>query len=95
MILLRAGALAAHTLHVLLLTAQWCSGAGAVLRAQPARPGVFAAGQMLGTEPGVGKPRAGLSLPKAKATSSSPAREVQAEGKEPKLLLLNDHKKSS
>lgn len=35
---------------------------------------------------------AGLSLPAAapapaKATSSSPAREVQAEGKEPKLLL--------
>lgn len=42
-----------------------------------------------------GEPRAapaGLSLPAAalvpaKATSSSPAREVQAEGKEPKLLL--------
>lgn len=31
----------------------------------------------------------------AKATSSSPAREVQAEGKEPKLLLQNDPEKSS
>lgn len=48
MVLPRACALAAHTPHVLLLTARSWSGAGPVLRAQPAQPGVFAAGQMCG-----------------------------------------------
>lgn len=75
----RAGALAAHTLRVLLPAAKWCSGAGAVLGAQAARPGVLAAGQMcghcVGTEPrdGPGEPWC-WAVP-AKATASSPARE--------------------
>lgn len=71
-----------------------------MLRAQPAQPGVFAAGQMCGHRTRDGEtscwaePAWGCPGP-AKATPSSPAREVQAEGKELKLLLSNDPEKSS
>lgn len=71
----RAGALSAHTLRVLLPAAKWCSGAGAVLGAQAARPGVLAAGQMCGHRtPGWPWGTSCWAVP-AKATASSPTRE--------------------